>query len=70
MCSNLRRFHFDLDQIAKPPESGNNEFSKAWEKTMSYSEGFPHAIAVGLGLIFSFAVSLLVLVAFGGISLF
>jgi hypothetical protein len=37
---------------------------------MSHSEGFPYSIAVGLGLIFSFALSLLVLVAFGGVSLF
>jgi hypothetical protein len=37
---------------------------------MSHSEGFPHAVAVGLGLIFSFALSLLALVAFGGVSLF
>jgi hypothetical protein len=37
---------------------------------MSHAAGFPHAVAVGLGLIFSFALSLLVLVAFGGLSLF
>jgi hypothetical protein len=37
---------------------------------MSHIEGFPHAIAVGLGLVFSFALSLFVLVAFGGVSLF
>jgi hypothetical protein len=37
---------------------------------MSNAEGFPHAVVVGLGLIFSFALSLLVLVAFGGLSLF
>jgi hypothetical protein len=37
---------------------------------MSDDAGFPHAIAVGLGLIFSFALSLLVLIAFGGMSLF
>jgi hypothetical protein len=37
---------------------------------MSDSVGFPHVVAVGLGLIFSFAVSLIVLIAFGGVSLF
>jgi hypothetical protein len=37
---------------------------------MSNAEGFPHTVAVGLGLIFSFALSLLLLVAFGGLSLF
>ena len=37
---------------------------------MSHSVGFPHAIAVGLGLILSFALSLFVLVAFSGVSLF
>ena len=31
--------------------------------------GFPHAVAVALGLILSFALSLLVLVAFSGLSL-
>ena len=33
---------------------------------MSNDAGFPHAVAVALGLIFSFALSLLVLVAVGG----
>jgi len=37
---------------------------------MSHSVGFPHSVAVGLGLIFSFALSLLVLIAFGDVSLF
>jgi hypothetical protein len=37
---------------------------------MSHAAGFPHGVAVVLGLIFSFALSLLVLVAFGGLSLF
>jgi hypothetical protein len=37
---------------------------------MSDAAGFPHAVAVGLGLFFCFALSLLVLVAFGGPSLF
>jgi len=37
---------------------------------MSNGAGFSHAIAVELGLIFSFALSLLVLIAFGGMSLF
>jgi hypothetical protein len=37
---------------------------------MSDAAGFPHAVAVALGLIFSFALSVLVLVAFGGLSLF
>jgi hypothetical protein len=28
----LRRFHFDLNQITKPPESANHGVSHAWEK--------------------------------------
>jgi hypothetical protein len=37
---------------------------------MSNAAGFPHGVAVGLGLFFSFALSLLVLIVFGGLSLF
>jgi hypothetical protein len=37
---------------------------------MSNAAGFPHAVAVGLGLFFSFAFSLLALIVFGGLSLF
>jgi hypothetical protein len=63
------RFHFDLNQIAELPESATEARSRLGDNAMSSAAGFPHSVAVALGL-FSFALSLLVLVAFGGLSLF
>ena len=63
------RFHFDLNQIAELPESAT-EARCLGDNAMSSAAGFPHSVAVALGLLFSFALSLLVLVAFGGLSLF
>ena len=64
------RFHFDLNQIAELPESATEARSRLGDNAMSSAAGFPHSVAVALGLLFSFALSLLVLVAFGGLSLF
>jgi len=36
---------------------------------MSKPDGIPHAIALGLGFVFAFGLSLLALIAFGGHSL-
>ena len=44
------RFHFDLNQIAELPESATEARSRLGDNAMSSAAGFPHSVAVALGL--------------------
>jgi len=60
---------FDLDQIAAARESGTF-WPRHFEVILTVNamrDGFPHPIAVGLGLTIAFALSLFVFAAWGGL---
>jgi hypothetical protein len=57
---------FDLNQIGAARESGTF-LASPFRGIYAMRDGFPHSIAVGLGLTLAFALSLFVFAAWGGL---